>query len=142
MPSSSRSSVSPTPQPHTAVESLSSPLSSTHLVSRPSSVVHNSSSPLSTALDHPNEVLYPLLSTSPHSSDISQTFVPISSLPSVPTHHSMTTKSKNGIVKPKRIFGMTVVGNESCLLVKEPAHFSEANKHSVWQQAMNTLGLD
>lgn len=78
---------------------------------------------------------------------LSQSSSPSSDMPSLSVHsisqplvpyHSMTTRSQNGIVKPKKFYGMTVVGTEHSLPKKEPVHFSEANRHPIWQQAMDT----
>lgn len=58
--------------------------------------------------------------------------------PSVPsqTTHSMTTRSKNGIYKPKHPLSLSAVVCKTSLPDVEPSHFNEAIKHSVWQHAM------
>lgn len=104
---------------------------------------HSSPSVSDISSPHPDEVFVPIL---PHPSSPSSVVPPTSDQsispsvapPPVLPHHSMTTRSQNGIVKPKKFYGMTVVGNQISLPEKEPTHFSEATKHQVWQQAMNT----
>lgn len=51
--------------------------------------------------------------------------------------HPMVTRSKHGITKPKTQFGLTVVDPISSPVTVEPSYFSEAIKHTVWQQAMS-----
>lgn len=60
-----------------------------------------------------------------------------SSHPNNPAPHSMTTRSKHGIFKPKAVFSLNVVGKNPSLLDKESVTFSEAMKYPVWKQAMS-----
>lgn len=55
-----------------------------------------------------------------------------SSVPQPVNIHPMFTRSKHGISKPKKVFGLSVIHSEV-----EPTHFSEAIKHKAWQQAMS-----
>lgn len=49
----------------------------------------------------------------------------------------MTTRSRNGISKPKHLLSLNVVATSSSSVpLTEPTHFLEAVKHSVWQEAM------
>lgn len=61
---------------------------------------------------------------------------PLHTSPRLPISHSMTTRSKNGLSKPKVPFTLTVVKSNSPLAQTEPTSFSEAIKHPIWQKAM------
>lgn len=78
--------------------------------------------------------------------------IPTSSLPAIPPEtfhpiypssssslniHSMQTRSKSGIVKPKHPFALTLEHSNTTVPDKEPNNFIEAIKHPVWQQAMH-----
>ncbi|KAH7851108.1 hypothetical protein Vadar_007413 [Vaccinium darrowii] len=64
---------------------------------------------------------------------------PVVSYPSPQTNtHSMTTRSKAGIYKPKHMFALSTVSSSEPLPEREPAHFTTAIKSAEWQQAMAT----
>lgn len=48
----------------------------------------------------------------------------------------MIKRSKNGIFKPKGSLALSIVSSDFSLSETEPKHFSEAIKHTAWQQAM------
>lgn len=107
LPSSLPVSCSSVPISH-----VSSPLHSTPVVISPSAPVTSSPIASTELLSQPS-------------------FIPCAS-----NTHSMATRSKNGIVKPKTIVSLIAVASASCTPTTEPSHFAEAVKHYEWQAAM------
>lgn len=128
---------SPSVSVPTSVPSPTSDLPSSSSVSHDSSPVshmppsfvthHVSDSSQQIPLLHTSITQVPLSSASSDSYPSSFTFS-IQPLPQ--NQHSMMTRSKHGIDKPKIVFGLNVVGPNMPLPDHEPVHFSEATGHA------------
>lgn len=107
-----------------ALSNASSPLHSTPVILSPSA-------PESVA---PSSLVFAPVSSFPTAS--TELISPPPSVPCTSNTHSMATRSKNGIVKPKTIVSLTTVASASSTPTTEPSHFAKAVKHFVWQAAM------
>lgn len=102
-------------------------------VSLPSFSNNSSSSSLPSCPSSHNSSLQDLSVSHSVSDSIQPTHSSSTPITQVPPSHSMQTRSKAGIFKPKHLISLFTSVSPS---ISEPKHFHEAIRHSVWQKAM------